>query len=44
LHLEVTPQVIQGTYFGVPHPHEAWGAAAQQIDSFTLDLTTHRLR
>jgi 3',5'-cyclic AMP phosphodiesterase CpdA len=44
LHLEVTPQVIQGTYFGVPRPHEAWGAAAQQIDSFTLDLTTHRLR
>lgn len=41
--LEVTAQTLKGEYFIVPRPHDSWRAAAKLLDSFTLDLTSHKL-
>ena len=43
MRLEVTAQTLKGEYFTVPRPQDSWQAAATFFDSFTLDLTTHRL-
>ena len=41
--LEWTAKQISGTYFTVPRPQDPWRDPATAIDSFTLDLTTHKL-
>ena len=41
--LEWTANQISGTYFTVPRPQDPWRDPATAIDSFTLDLATHRL-
>jgi hypothetical protein len=41
--LEITPQALKGEYYTVPRLHESWQAPATLLDTFTLDLTTHRL-
>jgi hypothetical protein len=43
LRVEVTPQTLKGEYFAAPGSHQAPSGAAQLIDSFTLDLKTHKL-
>jgi hypothetical protein len=45
MRLEVTDQVLTGTYTTVPRPQESWSAGpVQELDSFTLDWKEHRLR
>ncbi len=41
--MEVTPQTLKGQYFIVPGQKDALGTPARCIDTFTLDLTTHKL-
>ena len=41
--MEVSAQALKGSYFSVPRPQESWRAPAQLVDTFTLDLQTHRL-
>jgi predicted phosphodiesterase len=41
--VEVTPQTLKGQYFAVPGLREAPGTPAQCIDTFILNLTTHKL-
>jgi 3',5'-cyclic AMP phosphodiesterase CpdA len=43
LRLEVGTQILRGRYFAVPRPQEPWSHPAQQVDTFTLDLSQHRL-
>lgn len=42
--MEVDGKTLKGQYFSVPRLQESWSAPAQQVDSFTLDLTTHQLQ
>ena len=45
LRLEVTDQVLTGTYTTVPRPQESWqNGPVQVLDSFTLDWREHRLQ
>ncbi len=41
--MEVDGQTLKGQYYSVPRPQESWNAPAQLIDSFTLNLQTHKL-
>jgi hypothetical protein len=41
--MEVTPQTLTGRYFAVPGLREAPDTPVRCIDTFTLDLTTHKL-
>ena len=43
MRLEVTAQSLTGDYYTVPRPQEPWGNPAERLDSFTLDLKSHRL-
>ncbi|GAC1567435.1 MAG: hypothetical protein NVS3B14_13490 [Ktedonobacteraceae bacterium] len=43
MRMEVTAQTLKGEYYSVPRPQESWGAPAQLVDSFTLDLAQHRV-
>lgn len=43
MRMEVTAQTLKGEYYSVPRPQESWGAPAQLVDSFTLDLTRHKV-
>jgi acid phosphatase type 7 len=43
LRLEVTPQALKGDYFAVPGFDDPGSTAATHIDSFTLDLQSHRV-
>ncbi len=45
LRLEVTDQVLTGTYTTVPRPQESWrNGPVQVLDSFTLNWREHRLQ
>lgn len=41
--IEVTPQTLKGQYFATSGQPAAPGTAEQPVDTFTLDLTTHKL-
>jgi 3',5'-cyclic AMP phosphodiesterase CpdA len=43
LRLEVGAQTMRGRYFAAPRPHEPWSKHARQVDTFTVDLSRHRL-
>ena len=42
--MEVDGQTLQGQYYTVPRPQGSWNAPAQLIDSFTLNLQTHKVQ
>jgi hypothetical protein len=42
--METDGKTLKGTYFTVPRLQESWSAPAQQVDAFTLDLTTHEIQ
>ncbi|HLX57056.1 MAG TPA: metallophosphoesterase [Ktedonobacteraceae bacterium] len=43
MRMEATAQTLKGEYYSVPRPQESWNAPAQLVDSFTLDLTQHKV-
>ena len=43
LRVEVTPKAVFGKYYTVPRPQESWSADARLVDSFQLNLQTHKL-
>ena len=42
--MEVDGQTLKGQYYSVPRPQGSWNAPAQLVDSFTLNLQTHKLQ
>jgi hypothetical protein len=42
--MEVDGQTLKGRYYSVPRPQASWNAPAQLVDSFTLNLQTHKLQ
>ena len=42
--MEVDGQTLKGQYYTVPRPQGSWNAPAQLLDSFTLNLQTHKLQ
>ena len=42
--MEVDGQTLKGQYYTVPRPQDSWNAAAQLLDSFTLNLQTHQVQ
>ncbi len=42
--MEVDGQTLKGQYYKVPRPQASWNAPAQLVNSFTLNLQTHKLQ
>jgi hypothetical protein len=42
--MEVDGQTLKGQYYTVPRLQDSWNAPAQLLDSFTLDLHTHKVQ
>lgn len=42
--MEVDGQTLKGQYYTVPRPQGSWNAPAQLLDSFTLNLQTHKMQ
>ena len=42
--MEVDKQTLKGQYYSVPRPQASWNAPAQLVDSFTLNLQTHKMQ
>ncbi|HLX39354.1 MAG TPA: metallophosphoesterase, partial [Ktedonobacteraceae bacterium] len=42
--MEVDGQTLKGQYYTVPRPQDSWNAPAQLVDSFTLNLQTHKMQ
>ncbi len=43
LRVEVTAEAVTGKYFGVPRPQESWSGGARLVDTFRLNLKTHKV-
>ena len=42
--MQVDGQTLKGQYYTVPRPQGSWNAPAQLVDSFTLNLQTHKMQ
>ncbi len=42
--MEVDGQTLKGQYYSVPRPQDSWNAPAQLVNSFTLNLQTHKMQ
>ena len=43
IYLQISSNTIGGKYYAVSHPQESWRQSPLKIDSFELDIRTHKL-